>query len=111
MEIGEVGAQEESSSNLFQGETGSVRVEVHQAQAQCGAFSSAQLSLSRFWEKSISSCTLFLKPKHLWKELSGMSAGLTDSAAVTTMLHCFCTAAALRNGVHCIKVILILIPV
>lgn len=100
-------AQDESSSNLFQGEAGSVRVEVHQAAgAQCGAFLSLCL-----WEESISSCTLSLKPKHLWKELSGMSAGLTDSAALTTTLHCFCTAAAPRNGAHCIKVILILILV
>lgn len=86
MEIGEVGAQEEGSSNLFQGEAGSVGVEVHQAvRSQYGASLPLPLASGR---RESGSCTPSIKPEHLWKGLSGMSTRLTDSAAVTTAPLC-----------------------
>lgn len=65
-----VGAQEESSSNLFQGETGSVGVEVHQAaRSQYDAFSSLSLLEGESWAAAMP----FLKPKHLWKAVWNVS--------------------------------------
>lgn len=61
----EGGAREESSSNLFQGEAGSVGVEVDQAvQPQYGA---SELSFAS--GVKLGSCMLSVKPEHLWKEL------------------------------------------
>lgn len=83
----EGGAQEESSSNLFQGEAGSVGVEVDQAiQPQYGA---SELSFAS--GVKLGSCMLSVKPEHLWKELSGMSALSTDSAVLTARLRSLCT--------------------
>lgn len=83
----EGGAREESSSNLFQGEAGSVGVEVDQAvQPQYGA---SELSFAS--GVKLGSCMLSVKPEHLWKELSGMSALSTDSAVLTARLRSLCT--------------------
>lgn len=83
----ECGAGEESSSNLFQGEAGSVGVEVDQAvQPPYGA---SELSFAS--GVKLGSCMLSVKPEHLWKELSGMSALSTDSAVLTARLRSLCT--------------------
>lgn len=90
----EAGAREESSSNLFQGEAGSVGIEVDQAvQPQYGA---SELSFAS--EEKLGNCMLSVKPEHLWKELCGMSALSTDSAVLTARLRSLCTVASLRNS-------------
>lgn len=85
-----VGAQEESSSNLLQGEAGSV--EVHQRGSQCDASSSR----FQFGRGELDS-SVVLKPKHLLKAVRNVEA--TAQPSLT---------AALTNAVQCIKDILIL---